>query len=156
MKKNIIHYEFEKKNGFRNKLFNNQKMSAETPAKILEAANVTSTPTEILDKASENCKHSMQIFQNMKEKFLESVPEEEAAAYQRFGEKFHSSFDVNTGNPVDLSNICMEEALSYVVQGLNAGLHPKFITEDEDALLQAAYGEQWYEKWGYKNKTDIE
>ena len=141
-------------------------MTEKTPTMVLEkAAESTmavektaesSTPTMVLDKATENCKVSMQIFENMKKKFIENIPQEEREAYERFGEKFHSSFDVNSGNPVDLSNICMEEALSYVVQGLQSGLHPKYITEDEDALLQAAYGEQWYEKWGYKNKTDIE
>ena len=112
------------------------------------------TPNAVVDEAANNCKHSMEIFQNMKQKFIESVPEEDRKAYERFGEKFHASFDVNTGNPVDLSNICMEEALSYVVQGLNAGLHPKYITEDEDALLQAAYGDEWFTKWGYSSKTD--
>jgi hypothetical protein len=49
----------------------------------------------------------------------------------------------------------MEEALAYVVQGLDSGLHPKYITEDEDALLQAAYGEEWFKKWNYKNKYEF-
>lgn len=123
---------------------------------VLEKAAESSTPSMVLDKATENCKVSMQIFENMKKKFIENIPQEEREAYERFGEKFHSSFDVNSGNPVDLSNICMEEALSYVVQGLQSGLHPKYITEDEDALLQAAYGETWWKKWGYENKTDDE
>jgi len=110
------------------------------------------TPNAVADKAKENCKLSMEIFQNMKKKFMESVPEEEQKAYAKFGEKFHESFDVNTGNPVDLSTINMEEALSYVVQGLNSGLHPRYIDEDESALLEAAYGETWWKKWGYESK----
>ena len=120
-----------------------------------DTSTVSDTPSAVLDKATDNCKVSMEIFQNMKNKFLESIPESEREVYEKFGEKFHKSFDVNTGEPVDLSKISMEEALSYVVQGLNAGLHPKFITDDEDALLQAAYGEEWYKKWGYDNKTTI-
>lgn len=113
------------------------------------------TPEQVVETASQENKVSMEIFNNMRKKFLESLPDEEREAYQKFGEKFHSSFDVNNGTSVNLSEINMEEALAYVVQGLDSGLHPKFITEDEDALLQAAYGEEWYKKWDYKTKTDF-
>ena len=113
------------------------------------------TPNDVIEKATEENKVSMEIFNNMRKKFLESLPEEERDAYQKFGEKFHSSFDVNNGTSVNLSEINMEESLAYVVQGLNSGLHPKYITEDEDALLQAAYGEEWYKKWNYKNKCEF-
>ena len=113
------------------------------------------TPEQVVETASQENKVSMEIFNNMRKKFLESLPDEEREAYQKFGEKFHSSFDVNNGTSVNLSETNMEEALAYVVQGLDSGLHPKFITEDEDALLQAAYGEEWYKKWDYKTKTDF-
>ena len=114
-----------------------------------------STPDKVVETASQENKVSMEIFNNMKKKFLESLPDEEREAYQKFGEKFHSSFDVNNGTSVNLSEINMEESLAYVVQGLDSGLHPKFITEDEDALLQAAYGDEWYKKWDYQTKTDF-
>ena len=113
------------------------------------------TPEKVIETATEENKVSMEIFNNMRKKFLESLPDEEREAYQKFGEKFHNSFDVNNGTSVNLSEINMEEALAYVVQGLDSGLHPKFITEDEDALLQAAYGEEWYKKWNYQNKTEL-
>lgn len=113
------------------------------------------TPINVVEKANEENKLSMEIFNNMRQKFLDNLPDEEREAYQKFGEKFHSSFDVNSGSSVNLSEINMEEALAYVVQGLESGLHPKYITEDEDALLTAAYGEEWYTKWNYKSKTDF-
>ena len=117
--------------------------------------NETTTPKQVTDKANEENKLSMEIFESMRTKFLENLPEEEREAYQKFGEKFHSSFDVNTGSSVNLSEINMEEALAYVVQGLESGLHPKYITEDEDALLTAAYGEEWFKKWNYETKTEL-
>ena len=113
------------------------------------------TPNDVIEKATNENKVSMEIFNNMRKKFLESLPDEDREAYEKFGEKFHSSFDVNNGTSVNLSEINMEEALAYVVQGLDSGLHPKYITEDEDALLQAAYGEEWYKKWNYKNKYEF-
>ena len=109
-----------------------------------QADNNSSQPVE------EN-KLSNEIFNNMRKKFLESIPEEDREAYQRFGEKFHSSFNVDSGSSVDFSNICMEEAVSYVVESLKSGLHPKYLTEDEQVLLQAAYGDEWYKEWGYNS-----
>ena len=105
------------------------------------------------EKTQEN-KLSNEIFNNMRKKFFESIPEEDREAYQRFGEKFHSSFNVDSGSSVDLSNICMEEAVSYVVESLKSGLHPKYLTEDEKVLLQAAYGDEWYKEWGYDSIHD--
>ena len=93
--------------------------------------NQTETPKEVTDKANEENKLSMEIFNNMRTKFLENLPEEEREAYQKFGEKFHSSFDVNSGSSVNLSEI------------------------NEDALLTAAYGEEWYKKWNYETKTEL-
>ena len=93
------------------------------------------------------------FFDRMKKTFLDSASEEEKEKYQKFGEKFYNSFDVNTGNPND-NTIFMEESLAYVVESLKSGLHPKYLTEDEIVLLQAGYGDEWYKKWGYK-KSDV-
>ena len=106
-------------------------------------------------KPEEENKLSNEIFNNMRKKFLDSIPEEDREAYQKFGEKFHSSFNVDSGSSVDLSNICMEEAVSYVVESLKSGLHPKYLSEDEQVLLQAAYGDEWYKEWGYDSINGV-
>ena len=49
----------------------------------------------------------------------------------------------------------MEEAVSYVVESLKSGLHPKYLTEDEQVLLQAAYGDEWYKEWGYDSINGV-
>lgn len=85
----------------------------------------------------------------MKQKFMNSIPEEMQENYRAFGERFHKSFNVETGRPHN--DICLEEALSYVVESIKSGLHPKYLTEDEKALLIAGYGEKWYTKWGYSD-----
>jgi hypothetical protein len=95
---------------------------------------------------------SLEIFEKMQKTFLDKMPEEEREAYQKFGEKFYNNFDVTKGEAIDFSNICMEEALSYVVETLKSGLHPKYLDEDDKALLEAGYGENWFENWGYKEE----
>lgn len=99
---------------------------------------------------------SLEIFEKMQKTFLDKMPEEEREAYQKFGEKFYKNFDVTKGEATDFSNICMEEALSYVVETLKSGLHPKYLDEDDKALLEAGYGEKWFENWGYQQEDVTE
>ncbi len=97
---------------------------------------------------------SMEIFEKMQKSFMEKLPEEDREAYQKFGKKLYDNFDLDKGEAKDFSNICMEEALSYVVETLKSGLHPKYLDEDDRALLEAGYGPEWYESWGY-TKQDL-
>jgi len=95
-----------------------------------------------------------EIFEKMQKNFLNSISEEEKEKFRIMGEKLHASFDVNKGEMYDPSVINMEEALAYVVESLKSGLHPSFLTEDEVAMVQAGYGEEWYKEWGY-TKEDV-
>lgn len=101
--------------------------------------------------AEENPK-AVAFFEQMKKSFLEKVSDEDRERYQKFGEQFYNSFDLEKGEPTDPGTICMEESLAYVVESLKSGLHPKYLTEDERTLVQAGYGDQWYEKWGYTSR----
>lgn len=94
-------------------------------------------------------KTAAEIFHSLRSKFLEQLPDEDKEAYKRFGEKFHSSFDIEKGEPVDLSTINMEESLAYIVESLKSGLHPSYLTEDEIHMLRSGYGDEWFKNWGY-------
>lgn len=98
--------------------------------------------------------NAKEMFDKLRTKFLEQLPDDDKKAYQKFGEKFHSSFNVDTGSPIDLSTINMEESLAYIVESLKSGLHPKYLTEDEIMLMRAGYGDEWYTLWDYK-ETDL-
>lgn len=90
------------------------------------------------------------FFEKMKKSFLEKVSDEEKEKYQKFGENFYKSFNLDTGAPnYNDPTICMEEALAYVAESLKSGLHPKHLTFDEVTLLRAGYGDEWYKKWNY-------
>lgn len=119
--------------------------------KILDLKNkkvISDNKSEENSSTKEKKSVSEELFNNMREKFLENLSEDDKEAYQKFGEKFHKSFNVMTGETIDLSNISMEEALSYVVESLKSGLHPKYLDENERAMMQAGYGEEWFKKWG--------
>lgn len=102
-----------------------------------------------------NTTSSSELFKKMKEHFMNALPEDMRQSYAEFGEKFHKSFDVESGRPYNSNDIDLEEALSYVVESLKSGLHPSFLNEDEKALLTAGYGKEWYSKWGY-TMEDVE
>ena len=91
---------------------------------------------------------SENMYEKMKKTFLENMNEEDKEKYQKFGEKFYNSFNVETCQPYD-NSIHLEESLAYVVESLKSGLHPKYLTEDEKILVQAGYGDEWYKNWGY-------
>lgn len=94
-----------------------------------------------------------QLFAAIRSNVEKSMSDEQIEDLKTLGEKFHESFDVTKGMTTNLNDINMEEALAYVVESLKSGIHPSFLTEDELALLGAAYGEEWYKKFGYDSMT---
>lgn len=108
---------------------------------------------KIKNKMQEKNNIKNDIFENLRKKYLENMSEEEKEAYKKFGEKFHSiDFTKQNIDPSKIE-INLEESLANIVRQLNSGLHPSYIDADEEHLLKSAYGEKWYEKWGYKSKT---
>jgi len=93
-----------------------------------------------------------EYFNQMKHTFLDKLSEEEKQRYQKFGDQFYSSFDVETGHPFPQS-IDLEEALAYVVESLKSGLHPHYLSTEEKTLVQACYGDHWYERFGFDSLT---
>lgn len=92
------------------------------------------------------------IFENLRKKYIDSLSPDDVEAYKKFGEKFYSCDFTQNLPKQDDKNINLEEALANICRGLDAGLHPSYIEEGEENLLKAAYGEKWFEKWGYQSK----
>jgi len=108
-----------------------------------------------IDNDQDERKESLKKFNHYMQSML---PPEEREKFQKIGERLYSSFDVHKGTLLpkqDVESIRMEESLAYLVEQLKAGLHPKYLTEDEIHLLRAAYGDEWYKKWDY-TKEDFE
>lgn len=91
------------------------------------------------------------MFENLRKKYIDSLTPEEIKAYQNFGKKFYS-VDFTQNLPSDSKTIRLEECLANICRGLDSGLHPSYIEQEEENLLKAAYGTEWYKRWGYENK----
>ena len=109
--------------------------------------NATSkAPEQIQKKDTKN-----DMFENLRKKYIDSLTPEDIEAYKKFGEKFYS-VDFTTNLPDNTKTINLEECLANICRGLDSGLHPSYIEKDEENLLKAAYGLEWYKRWGYENK----
>ena len=96
-----------------------------------------------------------QLFDSIRKNVEKGMSEEQINNMKILGEKFHESFDVTKGTTHDIHEIQMEEALAYIVESLNSGIHPSYLNEDEKALVGAAFGEKYFEKWGFTSDTEI-
>ena len=87
-------------------------------------------------------------FNQMKQSFLDKISNEDKEKYKKFGEAFFNSFDLEKGCPIP-DSFSLEESLAYIIETIKSGLHPNYLSIEEKSLVQAAYGDDWYKKFGY-------
>ena len=108
-------------------------------------SNISSTSTE--NKVNN-------VFEHIRNTFGNDLTPEQKKMYNDFAKNFYNDLDFFNSNTNKESNndINLEEALASIVQSIKSGLHPKYITNDEERLLKCAYGEEWYKRFGYDSK----
>lgn len=74
-----------------------------------------------------------------------NLTEEQMKVLKEFSEISSKNYD--DSNVIDL-----DESLSYIIIQLNSGLHPSYLSNDEEDLLTAKYGEDYFKLWGYDQK----
>ena len=80
---------------------------------------------------------------------MNAMTEEQKEEYRVIGEKMYG--DMNFKNSTNLMDpdSQMKEAKLYLSELLKSGLHPSDLNENEQAVMAAEFGEEWYKKWGY-------
>jgi len=92
----------------------------------------------------------MDLFNNdMVTNALKSMSPEDIANYKKIGEAMYGGINFVDNKVLNDLPPPVAESLAYVEVGLNSGLHPKDMSEDEIALMVNTYGDKWYEKYGY-------
>ena len=102
--------------------------------------------------------NKLDIFENIKNQYMSQLSEEQLKTYQEFGKKMHDGMDYTKENPYEKSKsssnvISLEECLANIVAQVQSGLHPSFVEEQEESLLKAHYGEEWFKEFGYDSKS---
>jgi len=90
------------------------------------------------------------LFNNpMTKAAFNALSEDEKQKYKRIGKELYGHLNFEDGKVLSELPPPMEEAIAYVSEQLKSGLHPSMMDEDEKALMQECYGNEWFVKWGY-------
>jgi len=86
---------------------------------------------------------------------LEALSDEDKEKYKLIGEELYGKTDfVNSGIiPTNGSN--SSELIAHVENQLMSGIHPSDMEDGEKLIMEDAYGDTWYIKWGY-TKEDLD
>jgi hypothetical protein len=77
----------------------------------------------------------------------EAMPEEQKKQYEIIGKEMYGCIDFEKSQVLNNMPEPMKQAVLYIEQGLNSGLHPDYLDEDEVKLMCEAYGENWKQKF---------
>lgn len=93
----------------------------------------------------------MDIWNNpMVNNALKAMTPEQIEEYRKIGEHMYGNINFEDSKIINQLPPPMAESVAYVEEGIKSGLLPEDLTEDEVTLLSNAYGEKWYEKYGFK------
>lgn len=85
---------------------------------------------------------------------IKNMTSEQRQRYKKIGESLYNTTNFKDRKLLHNVEPPLKESIKYIVEGLNSGLHPKYLTEKEVEILGKFYGRDWYQRWDYK-KTDL-
>lgn len=83
---------------------------------------------------------------------LKALTPEQLKDYKKLGESLYGNIDFEDSKIINNMPPPMAESVAYIEEGIKSGLLPEDLTEDEVTLLEQAYGEKWYIKYGFKKE----
>jgi len=93
---------------------------------------------------------SSDLFDNpMTRSAMLALSEEDKIKYKTIGDHLYGRINFEDGQNLNNMPPPMAEAVAYIESSLKSGLHPSMLEENEKALLNDNYGDEWYKRWGY-------
>lgn len=93
---------------------------------------------------------NLDIFNNaMTRSAMSALSKEDLERYKEIGKQLYDGIDFEDSRILNNMPPPMAEAVAYVLESIKSGMHPSMLAENEKELLKDAYGEKWYEKYGY-------
>ena len=88
---------------------------------------------------------------------LAAMSPDEKEQYKKIGEQMYGNMNFEDARYLVNPDVQMNKARECLEGQLRSGLHPSDMEDNEKAVLADAYGEKWYEKWGFveKDLTEI-
>jgi hypothetical protein len=92
----------------------------------------------------------MDLFSNpLVNNALKAMSPEQLEHYKKFGESLYGTINFEDSKIMKNLEPPLEESAAYIESGIMSGLLPEDLSEDEVHLLEKAYGEKWYLKYGF-------
>ena len=85
---------------------------------------------------------------------MEALSPEDLQRYKEFGEYMYGTTDFARSKALGNIPPPMAESIAYIEAGLRSGLHISDLDDDERAVLQEAFGEEWFTRYGF-SKEDL-
>jgi hypothetical protein len=80
---------------------------------------------------------------------LKALTPDQLEGYKKFGQSLYGTINYEDSTIVNNIPAPIEESVAYIEEGLKAGIDPCDLSEDEVVVLQKAYGEEWYLRYGF-------
>lgn len=74
---------------------------------------------------------------------------EQKKQYEQMGNHMYGAMDYETASSIIDQPATMEEAAKYLIETVKSGMHPSFLNENEQKILEETLGKEWYKKYGY-------
>lgn len=112
----------------------------EISQKLKEKKRTTSTTTDEYD-----------LFNNpMINEARKRIPKEIQDKWKKIGEDFYNSIDfVDADGKVQSIPEGIASGIAYIAESIKSGMHISYLEKDEVEVLKSAYGNKWYECFGY-------
>ena len=97
------------------------------------------------------------LFDNpMSRAALAALSDEDKQKYKEIGKELYGHINFENGQALNNMPPPMAEAVAYLETQINAGMHISVLEPHEKEIMNDAYGEDWFEKWGYVEKDLME
>ena len=111
---------------------------------------------QALSKENKHLKTGFDLFNDPTlKKARDSLSKEDQEKYKKMGEYLFENINFADNTMDSDFKPPIEDACAYIIQGIQSGLHPSYLDDNEKELLKQNYGDDWYKKWGYTAK-DLE
>lgn len=135
----------------RDKRERNKKIKKEIEKKVTKFKNNGLNP-ELDSTTSVQNKplYKNDLFDNpMVHSALKSLSKEQLEAYKKIGEKMFETVDFEGSKILNNLPKPVLDSAAYISQGLKSGLHPSSLDKDEVVVMKEAYGDKWFELFGW-------
>ena len=83
---------------------------------------------------------------------LKAMTPEQLEHYKKIGKAMHGHVNFKDNKIISQLDPPLAESVAYIEEGIKSGLLASDLTEDEVSSLCKAYGEKWYERYGFKKE----